>query len=346
MRIWSFDGSSLSLRQSVEGTATAAIFVGDLNQGGTQEIITVGRFNSSSEYGARLYVWSLGKNSLAIESSVQWCVTNVTSAGSVFADDLNNDGGVEIVTGGYAYQLRNSSGQLRVWQYQGSTLIPNASEEWRLVEDVYALTIAGGVLGNTVVNSVKVGDVDSDGIPEIVTGGFAYDGENVNAQLRIWSWDGGRLVLEGSKEWVTDYVTEIKCVSLGDVDGDSRVEIVTSGMVGAKGSFANTAANPNSAQLRIWSWDGTEMTLEHGKDWTIGDGVCAWNVGTGDVDGDGVTEIVTLGCMGESTLCDPDMRVWSVSVNASFPMFYVVAAGICVSAALAGAFLWTKKRLR
>jgi hypothetical protein len=40
-----------------------------------------------------------------------------------------------------------------------------------VVEGGYALNIAGGVQGNTMVNNVKVGDVDGDGAPEIITGG-------------------------------------------------------------------------------------------------------------------------------------------------------------------------------
>jgi hypothetical protein len=41
--------------------------------------------------------------------------------------------------------------------------------------------IAGNPLGNTVVNNVKCGDVDGAGTSEIITGGFTYDGEKINA---------------------------------------------------------------------------------------------------------------------------------------------------------------------
>ena len=72
------------------------------------------------------------------------------------------------------------------------------------------------------------GDVDGDGTAEIVTGGFAYDGEKVNAQLRIWNWNA-ILYLEKSHEWITEDITEIKAISLNDVDGDEQMDIVTSG---------------------------------------------------------------------------------------------------------------------
>lgn len=345
LRVCNWDGSSLSLKASVEGVSTSDVFVKDVDKDGVQEILTIGRFNITEQLaGARLCIWHLKQNGLALVESVEWCVSNVTSAGSVLADDLDGDGKVEVVTAGYAYSLKNSSGQVRVWQYDGNALDLKTSEEWRLKEDVYALTIAGGVQGNTVVNSLRVGDVDGDGKLEVVTGGFAFDGENINAQLRIWSWNGANLSLEVSREWVSDYLTEIKSVSLSDVDGDSRLEIVTSGVLGAKGSFASTATAPERSQLRVWSWDGKVLTLENSKDWTIDEGACAWNVASGDVDGDGVVEIVNVGCTYFSSLCDPDMRIWSIQREDSFPIVYFAVAGAVLFAVLAGVVLLVKKR--
>ena len=44
----------------------------------------------------------------------------------------------------------------------------------------------GTGLGNTVINSVAVGNVDGDAQTEIVTGGSFYDGTRNNAQLCVW----------------------------------------------------------------------------------------------------------------------------------------------------------------
>jgi len=343
LRIWSWDGKTLVLRENYEGTTAVSVVTIGADRDGKPEIITIGSSSSGNQSHMQLSIWQFDGKSLTLNRTFVDDGQNV-SANSVYAYDLNNDGVTEIVTSGYAYDLKNSSGQLRVWNYDGTGFTLKANEEWRLIEGAYAHTIAGGVQGNTMVHNVKVGDVDSDGVPEIVTVGFTYDGENVNAQLRIWSWDGCRLLLEKSREWMTDYLTVAHCVALIDVDGDSRLEILTSGGVGAEGSFANTATDPNQAQLRVWRWDGTELTLEHAKDWTINDGVYAFNVGAGDVDGDGVTEIVTVGCMTISNLCDPDLRIWSISNAPSFPAVYMVAAVIIASSALATTFLLVKRR--
>ncbi len=342
LRIWNWNGEELTLKASHEGTHDGSIFISDLNKDGTAEIITVGRTHIGGWSGSQLAVWHLQGDTLTLQGDSQWFVANVTSTSTVYAYDLNNDGQIEIVTGGYANELKNSSGQLRVWHWNGEELSLKANEEWRLVENSYGLTIAGGIQGNTVVNNVKVGDVDGDGIAEIITGGFTYNGKNVTAQLRIWTWNGETLSLEETKEWASDYLSEVKCISLNDVDGDSRIEIVTSGIVAAYGSFATNKTSPNHAQLRIWSWDGETLSLRQSQEWTIGDGVCAWNVGAGDLNNDGTVEIVTVGCMGMNNLCDPDMRLWSTATTLPIEFIIAIVASVAVTV-IVSAYFFAKR---
>jgi hypothetical protein len=267
----------------------------------------------------------------------------------VCAYDLNNDGVTEIVTAGYANDLKNSTGRLSVWQWDGQTFSLTGVEEWRMV-DGYALNSAGGTQGNTLVSNVKVADVDGDGFPEIVTGGFTYDGTKVEGQLRIWNWSRGVLNLEKSQEWVNLDITQPTSVSINDVDGDGKKEIVTSGCTTGYGSFAVNAENKTRAELKVWSWDGDTLTLKQSKDWIVGESVSAWNVGTGDVDNDGVVEIVTVGCMQTINLrdCDPDLRIWSVTSvpSASSPYLVVAIVGVTVATvgAIGTAFLFARRK--
>jgi hypothetical protein len=312
LRVWSWQNKELSLKAEHTGVSVGSVFVSELNGDGKAEVITVGSLSADSEYAAQLGLWHLEQGALVLRQEFQ--LAGVTRAASVYAGDLNGDGNVEIVTAGYAGELKDSSGQVCVWRWSGDELVLMASEEWQLVEGVYALTTAGGVHGNTMVRNVKVTDVDGDGRLEIFTGGFTFDGENVLAQFRVWAWDGDGLLLLGSEEWASDYLNEVMCISVGDVDGDLSLDVVTSGMVAAYGSFKNESSVPDHGQLRVWGWDGQALTLKYSQEWTGGDGVSAWQVATGDLNNDENVEIVTIGCLGIGPLCDPDMRIWSVAV--------------------------------
>jgi hypothetical protein len=274
----------------------------------------------------------------------------VTNANSVYVSDLDNNGKIEIILGGYSDNLNNSKGQLSLWQWDSQDFSLKANENWQLTSGIYAETIAGAVQGNTIVNNAKASDLDGDGFKEIVTGGFSFDGEKVNAQLGIWRWSGAVLTRITSQEWATDYLTEIKSISLTDADNDGKTEIVTSGIVAVKASFKNSDALHDRGHLRVWEFNGTSLILEQSTEWTFDEGSCAWNVGNGDVDGDGVIEIITVGCTALGSLCDPDMRIWSLSnasSTSSYVLYALTASIIIISVIISASaliFAWRKKK--
>ena len=333
LRIWQWRNGELSQKACHEGIPVGSISVSDVDSDGTAEIITVGRLPNSTVSTSLLCLWHFKDSTLSLIDQLELDVANVTYASSVFACDLDNNGNVEIITAGYSDNLNNSKGQLCIWQWNGQDFSLKCNENWQLITQGYALTIAGAVQGNTIVNNVKAGDVDGDGVKEIVTGGFAYDGENVKAQLKIWNWTGNALAQEASEEWATDYLTEVKCIAIDDVDGDGKLDIIHSGIVAAKGSFANATANPDRGQLRISSWNGKTLALTQSVDWVVNNGVCAWNVAAGDVDKDGITEIITVGCTAIGTSCDPNMRIWSIpnANTSSYGITYAIAGAAAVA---------------
>lgn len=342
LRAWNCNGDALVLRASCEEATASSISISDLDGDGATEIVTVGRYYDAMHYSVGLRVWHLEDNSLTLQDSGTWGVNNTASASSVCAYDLDNDNQIEIITGGYANELKNSSGQLRIWRWNKEGFSLEASKEWKLVEGAYGLTSVGSVQGNTVINNVKVDDVDADGTPEIVTGGFTYDGQKTNAQLRVWCWNSERLELEKSQEWTTSDITEVKSVAIGDVDGDGRKEILTSGVSATYGGFGDQNDTQELAQLKVWGWDGKNLMLEQSQEWVIGEGVCAWNVGSGDFDNDGIVEIVTVGCMYIDNLCDPDMRIWSIAAPLPIELIIVPVVSVAV-VVLAGTYLLIKK---
>jgi len=346
IRVWWYDGVDVILKGSYDDVSVNSIFVSDLDKDGTPEVLTTGRASYNVQSMALLQVWKWKDNTLSLLDSVEWRGSDDARANSVYAYDLNNDNEIEIVTVGYDNGLKNSSGQLRIWSWDGKNLFLKTNQEWRMMEDCYGVTNAGGVMGNTLVENLKVGDVDGDNSVEIVTGGFTYDGEKITAQIRVWQY-GSTLSLEKSYEWITEDITTVKVVSLNDVDNDGILDIVTGGLTSVYGSFKNLDAPRDAAQLRVLGWNGNEFTIKAEADWTIADGVAVMNVGAGDLDNDGRHEIVSVGCMTTDTLCDPDMRIWSYEgAVADFNIYYLVALGGILAAVLITGLLFIRKRSR
>ncbi|MFN7973095.1 MAG: VCBS repeat-containing protein [Acidobacteriota bacterium] len=129
----------------------------------------------------------------------------IVAGGNVDSDSFD-----EILTGPGA--VPTFGPQLRAWNFD------NVSVAAILAVNVYAFT---GVQWGCVVSA---GDIDGDGIEEMLTGPGA--GANVSPQLRAWNYDGGtfsaitkvdRLIFPGPLYGLH--------VAAGDVDGDSFDEI-------------------------------------------------------------------------------------------------------------------------
>lgn len=351
LRVWSWDNDELSLRVHYEGVSVSSIFVSDLDNDGKPEILTVGSLVSDSVSTAQMCLWRLEKNGLILKGQAKLDVANVRRANSVYAFDLNNDGEIEIIVAGYSNDLNNSRGHLSVWRWNDQAFSLLDLKEWREVEG-YGLNSAGGIQGNTIVSNMKVADVDGDGVPEIITVGFTYDGAQILGQLRIWNWSRANLNLEKSHEWENLAITQAESISVNDVDGDGKNEIVTSGYTAGYGSFAAGAENKTRAELKVWSWDGTTLILEHSKDWLVEEAASARNVDTGDLDNDGTVEIVTVGCIQliDSRDCDPNLRIWAVASEAStFPrnlIPLIAALAVVAISVTVTAFILSKRKER
>jgi len=350
LRVWHWTNGAITLEAHYEGVSVSSIYVTDLNKNGTADILGTGTLNSDPQNTARLFLWHLEGKNLILEDDWTLNAAGVTSSSSVCASDLANNGQIEIATAGYSGNLNDSKGQLCVWSVNGNTLSLRASREWQMVSAGWAPNIAGGVLGNTVVNIMKVADLNGDGIPEIVTGGFTYDGSKAEGQLRVWNWNGTDLVLRGSQEWKDDDITVVYCVTFGDVDGNGHTEIVTGGMLAPYGSFHTNATRLDRGQVCVWGYDGKTLALKESQDWTFALGVCVWVVGASDLRNDGKVEIVSSGCISMHDLCDPDMRAWTLApaTEEIFATPFISASAIIlVIAVCAAAFvLYRRARLK
>ena len=149
--------------------------------------------------------------------------------------------------------------------------------------------------------NVACGDLDADGFDEIVTG--AGPGAVFGPHVRGWNWDGAGTVQPipgisyfayGTHRWGVN-------VSCGDIDGDGFDEIVT-------GAGPGAVFGPH---VRGWNWDGagSAESIPGVSFLAYSTNKFGVNVACGDIDGDGLDEIVTGA--GPGAVFSPHVRGWN-----------------------------------
>ena len=238
----------------------------DVDGDGAVEIVTAGYYNDGERDVAQLVVWN--GTTFEVENIKVWYWTGDTRINSVTVADVDDEAGLEIVTGGYFNDDIHDWAQLVVWN--GTTLDVENIRTWYWT-------------GDTRINSVAVANVDDDTDVEIVTGGYFNDDVRDWAQLVVWN--GTTLEVENLKVWYWTGDTRINSVAVANVDDDTDVEIVTGGYF-----------NDN---IRDWAqlvtWDGATLEVEPLTVWYWTGETRINSVAVGDVDGDGAEEIVTGG---------------------------------------------------
>jgi hypothetical protein len=273
LRIW--NARDLSLEKSIEygqGNGFTSVYAADIDRDGIVEIVTV-RLTSP---GTELRIWNWTGRALTLEKEEFWD----RFAFDVVIADVDNDGDQEIVTVGDV--VINAAGegqaQLRIWRWDGATLILEKRQDW--------------VVGiQSAATEARAEDIDGDGQVEIVTLGRPYT-DRCQGEISIWRWDGTQLDLEKRQLW--EIGVQTACTgggfAIANIDADPQMEIVTAGSLG---TFERS-------QIRIWNWDGVTLSLEKSHDWGP---EIPYAVFVDDVDNDGVPEILT-GAVGE-------LRIWS-----------------------------------
>ena len=188
---------------------------------------------------------------------------------NVAAGDIDGDGFDEIITGpGLGHVL---GPHVRGWNWDGAgtpTPIPGVSY---LAYSTQSLGV-----------NVTCGDIDGDGIDEIVTG--SGPGTTYVSYARGWNVDGGTVEPMTGVEWPPYFTLYYGVmVTCGDVDGDNMDEILT-------------APGPHQMfgpHVKGWNVDGGAVTSISGISFYAFETTHGCNVYTEDLDGDGMDEIIT-----------------------------------------------------
>ena len=189
--------------------------------------------------------------SLTLEKEQNWETfgvggTCVPGGHNLFLKDLDGDGLIEIIAGGFAYQRVGErriapETSLTIWNWNGKNLTLGKSYQWNTT-------------ATTSISCVYAADANGDGNIEILTGGRFRNGSMNFAQLRVWSWNGINLVLESSTELTDLKGASVSSIFVSDLDDDGKPEIITSGR-----TYNDTKS---SAQLRIWHLNTNGLVLK------------------------------------------------------------------------------------
>ena len=157
--------------------------------------------------------------------------------------------------------------------------------------------------------NVATGDIDGDHYDEIITG--AGPGAVFGPHVRGWDYDGTGSVTAmagvsyfayGTPKWGVN-------ATAGDVDGDGYDEIVT-------GAGPGSVYGPH---VRGWDYDGTAIApIPAVSFMAYGTNQFGVNVACGDVDGDGIDEIVTG--PGPGAVYGTHVRGWDYDGQALVPL--------------------------
>ena len=148
--------------------------------------------------------------------------------------------------------------------------------------------------------NVACGDIDGDGYDEIITG--PGPGEVFGPHVRGWNFDNeyATASIPGVSFFAYGTLKYGVNVACGDIDGDGYDEIVT-------GPGPGAVFGPH---VRGWNVDGGTATAIPGVSYfAYGSPKWGANVACGDIDGDGIDEIVTG--PGPGAIYGPHVRAWN-----------------------------------
>ncbi len=209
--------------------------------------------------------------------------------------DVDGDGDLEIVVLGMDRRIH-------AWHHDGTVVAGWPISQWD-----------GDPLWRGGRSSPALGDIDDDGLPEVVVGTMSPEeiGEQ-DQNATLWALNGDGSVVPGFPIKTEQHIHSSP--ALGDIDGDAKLEIV----VGVGEGVAIGRENI----VYAWNHDGTPVQTAGGQPWPqeTTNAVLA-PPALGDIDADGQLEVV-IGEGGYSLTDDNKLYAWNAdgSLVPGFPL--------------------------
>jgi VCBS repeat protein/Big-like domain-containing protein len=267
------------------GSSADSVFVVDMNGDGFPDIVVANQGGGSNGDGSVSVLFGVGDGTF--QPAVTYDSGGV-QATSVAVADVNGDGFPDILVGNNCFGLNNCPNQ----QGGAAVLLNNGS-------GVFTLTNNYQTGGPTT--SIVVGDVNDDGIPDLVVGCASYGGG-----FLLGVGDGSFGAFQGA----AGVIGQVVSVAVKDVNGDGINDLLF-GL-----GYCPQCDNGNDSGVTVLLGSGNgnfqqPLTYDSG-------GVLAYGIGLGDLNGDGTPDLVAVNACDSGNIdnsCGGNTAVFLNSVN-------------------------------
>jgi flagellin len=251
---------------TMEPATSWALSLGDLNGDGVLDLVTAGRDGTSGPIRGITVFLGVGDGTLGAARFYDTMETSCSYA--ITLGDLNRDGVLDILTAGSNGPDGTGGGvTIRLGVGDGTF---GAARSYDTLESLYS-------------SALRLGDLNGDGVLDMVTAGYnGPDGTGGGVTIRLGVGDGtfGAACSYNSMESFSS-----RALSLGDLNGDGVLDLVTAGSSGPDGAGGGVT-------IRLGVGDGT---FGAARSYDMMESARCNSLSLSDLNGDGVLDLVTAG---------------------------------------------------
>ena len=260
------------------GVYADSVAIGDVNGDGHADLVVANRCNNSSNCSYGTVGVLLGNGDGTFQSALQYASGGLY-AQSLALVDLNADGKPDVVV---SNQCQSNSG----CQDGASTsvLLGNGDGTFRLSASYTSGSSDSGELEGPSITNVMVGDVNGDGLPDVLVTN-SCDGSSVcnNGSVSVLLGYGDGTLQAGVI--YSPAGSEAHGLATADVNGDGKPDILV-----ASQCASNSNCNNGAVSVLLNNGDGT---FQAGGTFPSGGGYTLW-AASADLNGDGKADVVLM----------------------------------------------------